>query len=108
MDDMISRQAAIEALEEPHKVPDILIDEYAVGERMQWNKDVKALNSLPAVEREKGTWIKKMRVTETEKYTSYESEWYCPCCGTKYDPHIAQFVNFCYVCGLDLRERKEK
>lgn len=60
------------------------------------------------VERKKGTWIKKMRVTETEKYISYEPEWYCPCCGTKYDPHIAKVVNFCYVCGLDMREREEK
>ena len=45
--DLISRQAAIEALEEPCKVTDTWTDEYAVGERMQWEKDVKALNSLP-------------------------------------------------------------
>ena len=62
-DDTISRQAAIDALEEPRKVPDTWTDEYAVGERMQWEKDVKALNSLPSAqpEREKGEWIKKVR-----------------------------------------------
>ena len=49
--DTIYRQAAIDALEEPLKVPDTWTDEYAVGERAQWEKDVKALNSLPSAER---------------------------------------------------------
>ena len=66
------------------------------------------LNFVPAIEdeqpeRKRGKWIKKMRVTETEKYKSYDPEWYCACCGTKYDPHIAKIVNFCYVCGADMR-----
>lgn len=52
MDDLISRQAAIEALEEPCKVPDTWTDEFAVGERSQWEKDVKALNSLPSAQPE--------------------------------------------------------
>lgn len=54
-------------------------------------------------ERNKGKWIKKMRITETEKYTSYDPDWYCACCGAKYDPSIARMVNFCYVCGADMR-----
>ena len=49
--DLIDRQAAIDGLEEPCKVPDSWTDEYAVGERAQWEKDVKALNSLPSAER---------------------------------------------------------
>lgn len=49
--DTISRQAAIDSLEEPCKVPDSWTDEYAVGERAQYEKDVKALNSLPSAER---------------------------------------------------------
>ena len=52
MSDLISRQAAIEALEEPCKVSDTWTDEYAVGERKQWEKDVKALNSLPSAQPE--------------------------------------------------------
>lgn len=48
--DLISRQAAIDALEEPCKVSDTWTDEYAIGERMQWEKDVKALNSLPSAQ----------------------------------------------------------
>lgn len=51
--DLISRQAAIEALEEPCKVPDTWTDEFAVGERSQWEKDVKALNSLPSAKPER-------------------------------------------------------
>ena len=52
MDDLISRQAAIDALEEPPKVPDTWSDESAIGEREQWEKDVKALNSLPPAQPE--------------------------------------------------------
>ena len=52
MDELISRQAAIDALEEPPKVPDTWSDESAIGEREQWEKDVKALNSLPPAQPE--------------------------------------------------------
>lgn len=53
-EDLISRQAAIDALKEkePREVPDTWTDEYAVGKRMQWEKDVKALNSLPSAQPE--------------------------------------------------------
>lgn len=54
MDDTISRRAAIDALEEPCKVPESWTDEYAVGERAQYEKDVKVLNSLPSAERREG------------------------------------------------------
>ena len=52
MNDYISRQAAIDALEEPCKVSDTWTDEYAVGERTQWGKDVKTLNNLPSAQPE--------------------------------------------------------
>lgn len=52
-DDTISRRAAIEALEEPRKVPDSWTDEYAVGERAQYEKDVKTLNRLPSAQPER-------------------------------------------------------
>ena len=51
--DTISRQAAIDALEEPCKVSDTWADEYAVGERTQWEKDVKTLNNLPSAQPER-------------------------------------------------------
>lgn len=63
------------------------------------------LDKVPSVtpKRKTGKWIKKIRVTETEKYTSYDPEWYCDRCCTKYDSHVAMMVNFCYVCGADMR-----
>lgn len=65
---------------------------------------LRLIRVQPTVEERKtGKWIKKMHVTETEKYTSYDPDWYCACCGAKYDPHIAEIVNFCYVCGADMR-----
>ncbi len=54
MSDLIDRQEAIGALEEPRNVSDTWTDEFAVGERMQWEKNVKALNNLPSAE---PTWI---------------------------------------------------
>lgn len=53
--DTISRRAAIDALEEPCKVTNTWTDEFAVGERMQWEKDVKALNNLPSAQPERLT-----------------------------------------------------
>ena len=52
MPDLIDRQAAIDALAEPCEVSDTWTDEYAVGERMQWEKDVKVLNNLPSAQPE--------------------------------------------------------
>lgn len=69
----------------------------------------KLMEDAPTIESERksGKWIKKMLVTETEKYISYDPEWYCACCGAKYDSHIAKIVNFCYVCGADMRGEKD-
>ena len=52
MNDTISRQAAIDALEKPLNVSDTRSYEYNVGEQMQWEKDVKALNRLPSAPQE--------------------------------------------------------
>ena len=52
IDDLISRQAAIEALgEEPEVWSEN--DEYALGLNNQWNDDVYALKGLPSAQR----WI---------------------------------------------------
>lgn len=71
-------------------------------------KSIEDAGGTIFVKRKRGKWIKKMRVTETEKYTSYDPDWYCACCGAKYDPHIARMVNFCYVCGADMRTSEDK
>lgn len=99
MVDPIERQDAIDAFE--RFIHELGIDDepYNYGE-MALSKD-----NVPSVQldRKEGKWIKKMLVTETEKYISYDPEWYCSCCETKYDSHIAKIVNFCYVCGADMR-----
>ena len=90
--DTIYRQAAIDALEEPCKVPDTWTDEYAVGERAQWEKDVKALNSLPSAERH-GRWNNGFcSVCGEEALTEwndtggeYAFTKFCPHCGAKMD-----------------------
>ena len=97
--DLISRQAAIEALEEPRKVPDTWTDEYAVGERTQWEKDVKALNSLPSAER-RGRWENIIR----NKYDDDEAT--CSLCGRTFmsgysDP--SQW-DYCQNCGAQMEE----
>lgn len=85
--DLIGRQAAIDALDEPCKVTESWTDEYAVGERAQYEKDVKALNSLPSAER-RGRWLDgKCSVCEADApYTDdgfWEETAYCPNCGAR-------------------------
>ena len=90
--DTISRQAAIDSLEEPCKVPGTWADEFAIGERTQWEKDVKALNSLPSAERH-GKWDNgfcsmcgEEALTEwNDTGGEYAFTKFCPNCGAKMD-----------------------
>ncbi len=111
MDDTISRQAAIDALEEPCKVPESWTDEYAVGERAQWEKDVKALNSLPSTQPER-----KAPVSYKEQLsldcsfcrqhergdTLYESSDWDGGIGFDYIRNI----RFCPICGRELYDEE--
>lgn len=104
MDDLISRQAAIDALEEPRKVPDTWTDEYAVGERMQWEKDVKALSSLPSSqpERKKGKWI-------NHRNDNGHNIADCSECGNALQWFDGdEKPKFCCMCGADMREREDE
>ena len=88
MQDLISRQAAIEALgEKPLAWTE---GEYDLGLQNQWQSDVDALNGLPSVqpERKKGKWIGKYPVTSACSecnYLIHDSKVkvfaYCPNCG---------------------------
>ena len=121
-EDIISRQAAIDALEEPCKVPDSWTDEYAVGERAQYEKDVKALNSLPSAERREvqsseceywddesnfctlnrpsaerlGQWVSQEYMSEIDSfiYTEYK----CSNCGEI----SKKKSNYCPNCGAKM------
>lgn len=89
--DLISRQAAIEVLEEPCKVPDSWTDEYAVGERAQYEKDVKALNSLPSAER-RGRWVYNANFAEPP--------FKCSACGKSQ----GRLSKYCPECGARMEE----
>ena len=112
MNDSISRQAAIDALEEPCKVSDTWTDEYAVGERTQWEKDVKALNSLPsAQERKKGKWIEFD--SDEDKYDIIKCS-HCKHIFTVDSYHwsdigfVKDDFNFCPNCGADMRGEEDE
>lgn len=106
MDDIISRRAAIDAFEEPQKVQDTWMDEYTIGKRIQWESDVKALNSLPTIDPVKhGQWLPHPTEPDWDVcsvcgigthrrfhgydnggfWDSEESFQYCPWCGAKLD-----------------------
>ena len=115
MVDLIDRQAAIDTI----KNADVCMawngeisaeDAADIAVRATKRSIVDSVEDLPSAQpqHKTGKWIKKMLVTETEKYISYDPEWYCACCGAKYDSHIAKFVNFCYVCGADMRGEKNE
>lgn len=94
------KEEAIEILSDMRAEYNIFSDDEEEATRyhaLSWA--IQALNEQQHTERKKGKWIKKMKVTKTEKYIAYDPEWYCPCCGTKYDPYMAKIVKFCYVCG---------
>lgn len=108
MSDLIFRSAALKSLgEPPHKWPD---NEYEIGLQVQWASDFNAIKSVPPAQpkRKKGKWKKVMRITETKDCVSYDPIWYCGNCGKPFDPHMAQFINFCPKCGEDLREGRDE
>lgn len=96
MADLIFRLAAIAALEEPRKVSDTWTDEYAVGERMQWEKDVKALNSLPSAER-LGLWEDVEHAPNGLLYVT------CSVCGKR---QTVEFTSYCGNCGAKMYDEQ--
>lgn len=102
MNELIYRQAAIDALKEPCKVPDTWTDEYAVGERMQWEKDVKALNNLPSAEpkRKTGKWLDGNRTGYglTLYWYIYCSE----CLWERDDDNHDKDTPYCPICGAKM------
>lgn len=127
MDDLISRQAALDALDEPCKVPESWTDEYAVGERAQYEKDVKALNSLPPAERREGQpsgceyWdnesnfctLNRPSAVRRGRWTDHNDEWdggyyECSVCGEAFTfiegTPKENLYNYCPNCGARMEE----
>ena len=81
MDDLISRQAAIDAVRKAYE-NDWMFDEYEYY-----------LNELPSVqtERKKGKWIKR---------ENHALGYNCTACGKS---EVSNNFNFCPNCGADMR-----
>ena len=104
MDDLISRQAALDALgERPTVWTDD--DDYALGERNQYDMDRLAIETVPSVqpERIKGHWVEIASSNHTYK---------CSVCGrllvniTDGKNNVAKNYPYCH-CGADMRGEQD-
>ena len=106
MSDLISRQAAIDALDEiRHALWEIDIPSPTVPEYVEHHEQVqsvwklldkkqKELYVLPSVQPRKGKWIK----TEFLKLRE------CSCCHVRWGMYDVENFDFCPNCGADMRE----
>ena len=93
MSDLISRQAAIDALgEQPYGD-----DDYDLGCRNQWEWDVKAIENLPPAQPEPkmGKWLDANICGELPVIV-------CDQCNTFYPLSFGEFHNFCPNCGAKM------
>lgn len=83
MNDLISRQAAIEALYH--------VDEYN-------SRSVEAIKKLPSAEPKRGRWIHHPEI-------GWGETWLCDQCGEKTTSTVMgkPRANFCPNCGADMR-----
>ena len=99
MDDLISRQAAIDALGD---APEVWTDdsEYDRGLNNQWRYDRNAIMAVPPTqpEQETGQWI---------RFKYKDGNWHIKCskCGQYWsvDGH-AKIFKYCFNCGLKMEE----
>lgn len=108
MDDLISRQEALNALGEE---PLVWNGWWELYKNKQWRKDVEAIKSVPSaqVERKKGVWIYGKDEYGIDGYR-------CDKCGFfvprglnvhKFINYIEDY-NYCPSCGADMKERQEE
>lgn len=102
MDDLISRQEAIESLVEKGQCS----TRYRIGEIWELNGSEirEVIESLPSKqsEQKKGEWVLWFNNQYLEKY------YYCSKCGSrKYEEH-KPLDYFCSNCGADMRGEKDE
>lgn len=111
MNDLIDRQAAIDAVEESRRLNHHQDGKAACAHEYEHRHFLKILRDLPSAQpeqkQEKGKWIKKMSIIEKERYILHDPVWGCSCCNKEYDPVIAKMINFCPNCGADMRGEKD-
>lgn len=99
MDDLISRQAAIDALgERPYVWTET---EYELGQANQWDSDVAAIKALPSAqpERKKGKWIE----ATADGIVTFDKNAYAQCSVCEKKEFLGWRKNFCPHCGSDMR-----
>lgn len=106
MDDLISRQAALDALKYE---TDYLTSAYICNGQTFLYKEsaIEQISALPPVQPKRGKWIE--RGTWSEGYgmgESYGKYWACDQCGREVKGFWNECGNnFCSNCGADMRER---
>ena len=99
-EDAISRQAAIDAVENTKSAKSEDGEIYVAKINAEMN-----IQQLPSVSTEKtGRWIRWYEVIESADGKSTDHIPHCKCseCGKKYDPHSSQFIKYCNECGVKM------
>ena len=94
MEELISRQAAIDALGEEPLISNNH-DDYELGRKNQWEYDIEALKALPPVQQKYGRWIE----IKNKKGTVIAIK--CDKC-SQFPKHGVR-SDFCPNCGADMR-----
>lgn len=105
-DDLISRRAAIDALEKEKPIPfvneDGSIDPFGAGQQNQWYRDGIAIMNMPSAqpERKKGRWI---RHSIGHENTPWGFD--CSACGKWFviGEDTAEQYNYCPNCGAEMK-----
>ena len=103
-DDVISRQAAIDAVRKLYIQSPKISNDFAYDSAIDQAHD--ALVNLPSAqpERETAKFIRWMECKKTDNYISYTPHCKCSKCGTEF---IIETIKYCYICGARMEENDE-
>ena len=108
MQDLISRQAAIDAVEESRRLNHHHDGKEACAHEYEHRHFLKILRDLPSAqpERESGEWIiADTQNEEDEQNGNYR--YICSCCGYSDIHSKAVRVPYCWHCGADMRGEED-
>ena len=105
--DLISRQAAIDAIENEQKK--IMRSDWAIDQaKFSAMSDIRALiEDLPSVNPQKtGHFVRWYEVEEKKNGEEHIPHCKCSECGTAFDPYTSNFIKYCFMCGAKLSENQ--